>query len=139
MSENGGWKPMTPKEVERSKAMPTEEFFVGASGRPARNRETAVKSIEAANAMQPQDVTDYLRTLVEDDATAQSSLNFSEKYDLKRAIGLLAQLPKQNLPDGFKRVSAMLEGYSRKVKDPAKLDQVRHYLDNFGGSGSKKQ
>lgn len=75
----------------------------------------------------------------ENDSGVHNPLSFGEKFDLKKEIGLLAQLPKQNLPDAFKRISKMLEAYKTKVVDPAKLDQVRHYLDNYGQDNSQKQ
>ena len=64
-------------------------------------------------------------------------MDFNEKFDLKREIGLLAVIPKQELPNAFKRISSMLDKYSDRVKDPAKLDQVRHYLNNFGQTEKK--
>lgn len=132
MSEDGGWKPMTQEEIARREAMPAQEFYVGANGRPATSEGAAKRSLEAANAMQPHDVTDYLRTILEDDGGAYAPLDFNEKFDLKRELGLLAVIPKQELPNAFKRISSMLEKYSDRVKDPARLDQVRHYLNTFG-------
>ena len=137
MSENTGWKPMTQEETERHNAMPVQEFFVGADGRPATTEKAAKRSLEAANAMEPHDVTDYLRALLEDDESSYTPLDFNEKFDLKREIGLLTVIPKQELPNAFKRISTMLDKYSNRVKNPAKLDQVRHYLNNFGQTDSE--
>jgi len=70
--------------------------------------------------------------IIEDDGGVHSPLTPNEKYDLNREIGLLSQLPKQELPEAFKRISAMLNNYYERVKDRAKLNRVRHYLDNYG-------
>lgn len=140
MSENDGWKPMSAEEIARHKAtLSSGEFYVGASGRPATTAEAAKKSIEVANSLKPHDVTDYLRTILEEDGGTYSPLDFNEKYDLQRQIGLLAQMPKPMLPEAFKKLSSMLEKYSQRVKDPAKLDQVRHYLDNYGQDNPQKK
>ena len=68
MSENNGWTPMTQEELDRRKAMPTQEFYVGASGIDLQPPKVQLKDLSKlqmqCNHMMPQNIYEpYLKMM----------------------------------------------------------------------------